>query len=240
MAGLLATGSVHKRGGLFMLRAEINVGPIRADELKDAVRIFLDAFSENVKAVYGDNPRPDAMLDVWTFFSQEEPGGFLAARESSELIGYALFTQSLKRLQRHAVVRGQVLRWTLRALSGRYGIQWLQLSRVLWNKILFVGSSGRFRTHGDAQLLNIAIHPAARGRGAAKALVVAGMQYLAARGVPEVRLEVRPDNAAAISVYRRVGFVERGQTRDAHGDWLVMTADLEGMGDRTPGQELRT
>ncbi|MBC5807737.1 MAG: GNAT family N-acetyltransferase [Candidatus Eremiobacteraeota bacterium] len=223
-----------------MLRADIDVGPIRAEELRDAVRIFLGAFSENVKAVYGDSPRPDAMLDVWTFFSQDEPGGFLAAREGCTLIGYALFTASLKRLQRDAVVRGQVLRWTLRALSGRYGIQWLQLGRVLWNKILFVGSSGRFRTQGDAQLLNIAVEPAARGRGAAKALVVAGMEYLAGRGVPEVRLEVRPDNAAAIRVYRGVGFVERGQTRDAHGDWLVMTADLAGRSGGKGGEDLRT
>ena len=208
-----------------MLRADMDISPIRADELKDAVRIFLGAFGENVKAVYGDQPRPDAMLDVWTFFSQDEPGGFLAAREASALIGYALFTTSLKRLQRHAVLRGQVLRWTLRALTGRYGIQWLQLGRLLWNKMLFVGNAGRFRTRGDAQLLNIAVDPSARGRGAAKALVIGGLKYLAEQRVPEVRLEVRPDNAPAISVYRRVGFIERGVTRDAHGDWLVMTAE---------------
>jgi len=50
------------------------------------------------------------------------------------------------------------------------------------------------------------------------------MDYLASRGVKEVRLEVLPDNEPAIAAYRAVGFVERGRMRNVHGEWLVMTA----------------
>ena len=185
--------------------------------------IFFEAFRDTVIPVYGDPPRKDAMLDVWAFAREIEPGAFLAARDASGLIGYVLFTSSVRVLQRTALLRGRPLVWGLRALSGRYGIRWLALGKALWNKMLFIGNENRFRTEGDAQLLNIAVAPAARGRGVAKRLVEAGMQYLRERGVPEVRLEVRPDNAAAIAVYRDTGYVERGHTRDVRGAWLVMT-----------------
>lgn len=205
--------------------SRFDVGPIRPDELPDAVRIFLDAFHDNVRLVYGDRPKPEAMLDVWSFARETEPSGFLATRDSSGVVGYALFTSSVQMLQRRALLRLRPLIWGLRAVSGRYGVRWLQLGRLLWNKILFVGGSGRFRTKGDAQLLNIAVDSRARGQGVAKTLLRSGLSYLASLGIEEVRLEVRPDNLPAIKAYHDVGFVEKGRTRDIHGDWLVMTAN---------------
>jgi len=200
------------------------VSPIEQAEIDAAVYIFLNAFRDNVRLIYGTEPKPDAMRDVWTFVRDVEPGGFLAARNGADLIGYAIFTHSIKTLQRRALREGKLLVWTARALSGRYGIRWFHVGRLLWNKVLFVGGAARFRTAGDAQLLNIAVSPAARGKGVAKALVRAGLRYLAQRKAPEVRLEVRPDNLAAIAAYRDNGFVERGRTSDAGGEWLVMTA----------------
>jgi ribosomal protein S18 acetylase RimI-like enzyme len=202
------------------------VDPISQAEIEPAVRIFLDAFAPNVRALYGDPPRPDAMVDVWTFARETEPGGFLGAHDGSSLLGYALFTSSVGRLERRALLSGRVVLWALRALGGRYGIRWSTIARQLWNKMLFIGTSGRFRSHGDAQLLNIAVASAARGRGVAKALVREGLRYLARRGVAEVRLEVQPDNTAAIAAYRSNGFIERGRMRNIHGEWMVMTATL--------------
>lgn len=202
------------------------VAPLEESEISAAVDIFLAAFSGSVRKVYGDPPKPAAITDVWSFVRCAEPGGFVGAHEDSKLVGYAIFTESVRRLQRKAVFEGKVLQWVMRALSGRYGIVWRNVLPSLWNKLLFVGSAGRYRTQGDAQLLNIAVSPAVRGRGFAKSLVQAGLAYLAMRHVPEVRLEVRPDNQAAIRVYLATGFVERGRTRDAGGEWLVMTATL--------------
>jgi ribosomal protein S18 acetylase RimI-like enzyme len=204
------------------LTAEI--APLAQSEVEAAVRIFLDSFHDNVRLVYGDDPRPDAMRDVWSFVRETEPGGFLGAHSGGPLEGYAIFVSSVSALRKRALRSGVALRWALRALAGRYGIHWLALARVLWNKTLFVGGSGRFRSEGDAQLLNIAVAPPARGKGIAKSLVRAGLSYLAVRGVREVRLEVRPGNAPALAAYRETGFVERGRTRDAGGEWIVMTA----------------
>ena len=200
------------------------IAPIAPADIEQAVRIFFEAFHDNVTRLYGDQPKPDAMVDVWSFAREVEPGGFLAARDGSSLLGYALFTSSVKALERRALASGRVFVWALRALSGSYGIRWDGLARQFWNKVLFVGGSSSFHTTGDAQLLNIAVAETARGRGVATDLVRAGMDYLAGRGVSEVRLEVLPDNEPAIAAYRAVGFQERGRLRNVHGEWLVMTA----------------
>jgi ribosomal protein S18 acetylase RimI-like enzyme len=202
----------------------LEIAPIEPGEVKSAVRVFLDAFHDNVRLVYGNDPKPDAMVDVWSFVRQVEPGGFLAAHIGAQFAGYAIFTSSIRALQRRAVMHGAIFVWALRALSGRYGIRWLSAGKLFWNKLLFVGNSGRFRTEGDAQLINIAVSPDVRGKGVAKALTRAGLNYLAQHRVPEVRLEVRPDNLAAIAAYRANGFVEGGNVRDSAGEWLVMTA----------------
>lgn len=164
-------------------------------------------------------------MDVWAFIREVEPRGFLAARDDGRLIGYAIFIPSLKRVQREAILRGAIFRWALDALRGGFGLRLSALPRVLLNKVMFVRSGGQFRSKGDAQLLNIAVDPQTQGRGVATALVQAGLQAMRELGVPEVRLEVRPWNRAAVHVYQKTGWREAGRTRDLEGEWMVMTAN---------------
>jgi len=100
-----------------------------------------------------------------------------------------------------------------------------RLLRTLQNKVFFLFHGQRFRTKGDAQLLNIAVDPSAQGRGIAKQLVAAGLEALRELHVPEVRLEVRPSNLSAIALYQRTGWREVGRTRDLEGEWIVMVAN---------------
>jgi ribosomal protein S18 acetylase RimI-like enzyme len=163
-------------------------------------------------------------MDVWAFIREIEPRGFLAARENGVLVGYAIFVPSLKRVQREAIRRGAALRWMLSALRGGFALRFSAVWRVLLNKVLFLGSSGRYRTIGDAQLLNIAVDPRAQGRGIATELVREGLRVMAGIGVPEIRLEVRPWNAGAVRLYEKTGWREVGRTKDLEGEWVVMTA----------------
>jgi ribosomal protein S18 acetylase RimI-like enzyme len=202
----------------------LDVGPIKPDEMPAAVAIFLEAFHDGASYVYGEPPRPEAMIDVWSFAREVEPGGFLAARDAAgTLVGYAFITSSVSALRRQAIARLAPLRWAWRALCGRYGIIWAHAARLFTNKIAFARSSSKFRTSGDAQLLNIATAAIARRQGVAFALVSAGVAYLRERGIAELRLEVRPDNAPALAVYTRAGCNEVGRTRDPGGEWIVMT-----------------
>lgn len=162
---------------------------------------------------------------MWSFIRAVEPCGFLGAFVDGELVGYAIFVPSLRRIQREAVRTGAVFRWAWAALRGGFTLRLSAVPRILANKALFLRSAGAHRSRGDAQLLNIAVMPAYQGKGVATALVRAGLNAMRELGVPEVRLEVRPWNAGAVQVYRKTGWREAGRTRDIEGEWLVMVAN---------------
>lgn len=190
-----------------------------------AVEIFRLAFADEHAPRFRGNARPAAFVDVWRFIQRTEPENFLAARENGMLIGYAIFVRSLKGLQRRALLSGEALRWALKAITGQYDLRLGSMARILKNKALFIRNGQRYRTAGDAQLLNVAVHPNMRGRGVARALVTEGLGNLARQRIPEVRLEVRPRNRAAVRVYESTGWRTVGRTRDAEGEWLVMVAN---------------
>lgn len=164
-------------------------------------------------------------MNVWSFIRKIEPRGFLGAYVDGELVGYAIFVPSLKRVQREAIRSGAVIRWALDALRGGFGLRFSAIPRILANKVLFVRSGASFRSKGDAQLLNIAVAPQHAGKGIATALVQAGLALMRQMAVREIRLEVRPWNEGAVRVYRKTGWREAGRTRDLEGEWLVMVAN---------------
>ncbi len=66
----------------------------------------------------------------------------------------------------------------------------------------------------EAELLLIAVDPAARAAGVGTALLTGAVDDARARGMVEIFLEMRDGNAAAQALYRRGGFVEVGRRRD--------------------------
>ncbi|MGZ3497945.1 MAG: GNAT family N-acetyltransferase [Vulcanimicrobiaceae bacterium] len=187
--------------------------------------MFQLAFADEHGSRFRGPARPAAFIDVWKFIQRTEPDGFLAARDGDRVVGYAIFVRSLKAIQRKALLSGTALRWALRALSGKYGLRLNGMWRILRNKLLFVASGQKYRTKGDAQLLNVAVRPSEQGHGVATALIEEGLRVMAKAGVTEVRLEVRPWNVPAVEVYRKTGWHEAGRTRDGEGEWLVMIAN---------------
>ena len=63
----------------------------------------------------------------------------------------------------------------------------------------------------EAEILTLAVRPAARRAGQGAQLVGEGLVAAAARGAVRVFLEVADDNAAARALYARAGFVEAGR-----------------------------
>ncbi len=66
---------------------------------------------------------------------------------------------------------------------------------------------------GEAELLTIAVLPAAQGQGQGRGLMDKIIAGAAARQADTLFLEVASDNAPAISLYRAAGFVESGRRR---------------------------
>jgi ribosomal-protein-alanine N-acetyltransferase len=71
---------------------------------------------------------------------------------------------------------------------------------------------------GESHLLNIAVHPARRGRGIGRALLSECIRRAAGAGASRVFLEVRAGNEAAQRLYRSMGFEFRGIRKGYYTD----------------------
>ena len=63
----------------------------------------------------------------------------------------------------------------------------------------------------EAEILTLAVRPAARRRGLGARLVHQGATTAASGGAVRLFLEVADDNAAALALYARAGFAEAGR-----------------------------
>jgi len=82
-----------------------------------------------------------------------------------------------------------------------------------------------------ARLYSFAIEPAYRGRGVGLTLLAEAERRAVEQGCAFMRLEVRPDNAAAVARYRAAGYQEFGSYQDFyedHSDALRMEKVLAG------------
>ncbi len=113
--------------------------------------------------------------------------------------------------------------WTLDTLALRQLEPWFdadgfrvyevegQIAAFCWTKIHRTG-------HGEVigEIYVIAVDPEFHGRGLGKQLTLAGLDSIAGRGITTANLYVDGDNAAAVSLYRSLGFAIH-RTRRAFG-----------------------
>lgn len=76
----------------------------------------------------------------------------------------------------------------------------------------------------DAEILAVAVAPAARGHGAGRALVAAATAELGSRGIASVRVVTATSNAAALRTYEATGFTRRATTEVHAGVEQVVLA----------------
>lgn len=70
------------------------------------------------------------------------------------------------------------------------------------------------RTPPDAEILTIAVHPARRRQGLARALLNGAAQLLGGYGVDKLLLDVAADNAPALAFYKTQRFTIDGRRRN--------------------------
>ncbi|WP_307781329.1 GNAT family N-acetyltransferase [Agilicoccus flavus] len=87
-----------------------------------------------------------------------------------------------------------------------------------------------------ADVMTIAVVPAARGAGHGRTLLAALEDAARAAGARHVLLEVQADNAAALGLYAARGFVEISRRRRYYGDVdaVVMRLDLRAVAPPPP------
>lgn len=93
-----------------------------------------------------------------------------------------------------------------------------------------VAGFAEMRTVADeAQIYSVAVDPAARGRGTGEALMRHMIKKAEEGDCSLVTLEVRSGNAAALSLYKKLGFREVGRRSKYYGgkeDAVLMDLDI--------------
>ena len=75
-------------------------------------------------------------------------------------------------------------------------------------------ASSSFRSAGDeAEILSIAVRRSHRGRGHGRLLMDEALRRLYRERIGTCFLEVDPDNAAAVTLYRSLGFAQVGDAK---------------------------
>lgn len=213
----------------FNKKTEVIIEEATLSHIPVIAALFTESFKESVLHHCGGRlPKPQAMEDVFTLVYQAEPTAALLARNiQGQYIGYCFAPTQLSGLWFRALWGGHLLKWTWRWLTGQYGFGLHPIKVIVMNKLAFLHSSMKPAKAADARILSIAVSPEARGQGVASQLIGAAIDYFRAQEVARVRLEVRPDNSAAIRVYEKWGFIRDGYTMDSQGEWLIMFREME-------------
>jgi mycothiol synthase len=108
--------------------------------------------------------------------------------------------------------------WDAQAFAVRRATDWFRPEDLLLLEAHDAGDASsdllgvhwtKRRGEGVGEVHNLALAPAARGRGLGGALLDAGLAHLAAVGCHEVILWVDAENTPALELYRSRGFVQR-------------------------------
>ena len=134
----------------------------------------------------------------------------------------------LVRVDREAFPEDPYPYFVLRQLFDLHGDRLLVLDdgKSLHGYVLFVTASDGYRSW----IVSLGVTRDQRGRGLGRRLMLEVLRRLRAENVREVRLTVEPANAAAIMLYRSLGFSsDEGVREDYFGrgeDRLIMTLGL--------------
>ena len=89
---------------------------------------------------------------------------------------------------------------------------------VVLDDMEIIGFAGCWISFEEAQVTNIALTSAQRGRGLGKVLMAKLMCAAAERGADRMTLEVRPSNTVARNLYKQMGFAETGIRKGYYQD----------------------
>lgn len=105
-----------------------------------------------------------------------------------------------------------------------YWLVWEENGQVLG----YVGSQ---TVLGETDMMNVAVHPDARRRGIAEALILALVDGLREKESHCLTLEVRASNAPAIGLYEKLGFAQIGRRKNYYHnpkeDALILRKEWE-------------
>ena len=210
------------------MSCQLTIGRALPEDIPGIAAVFTECFAQSVLHHCGRLPKPQAMQDVFQLVYEAEPQAALVAKTGEGVVaGYCFAPTKLSALWTKAVFNGHIFKWSWRWLTGQYGFGLRPVVVIFLKKTAFLRSAFSPAKSANARILSIAVVKAWRGQGTASALMQEAIDYFRSCKAKRIRLEVRPDNKAAIKVYARLGFYGGGYTADSQGQWLIMFKEME-------------
>ncbi len=195
-----------------------------AKDLRGIAEVFIEAFPQSIAHFRGCRYPLDAVLMMFSVVLAADPSSLSVFDDGGIILGYISAPVTTKGWWRTAAV--QLFRTPWVRLIRTRQITARGLGLAVANKARFC-LSAKGDVPVEPRILSLAVGPEWQGRGIGRRLLAAGLESLRQRGAQAVRLEVRPDNAAALALYRSFDFREAGTMKDSQGSWLIMVKEME-------------
>lgn len=190
------------------------ITPLRSEDLDAVAQTHIASFGDSFLATMGV---PFLRHYFRTFLGDSRSFGRVCShRQTGEVVGFVCGSENVSHFYRYFLTH-RLLPATP-AIASRVLSNW-QLATAVLQRAWRVGRilvSSRFRKPDKpsstrvalppASLMTIGVHPQYRRKGIGEMLVRAFMSEMDVRGVHEVKLGVRNDNAAARRLYERLGW----------------------------------
>ena len=100
--------------------------------------------------------------------------------------------------------------WSEKSIASELGNIWSYWVVAQWNDTVIGYIGSQSTCDGEADVMNVAVHPDYRRKGIAESLIGFLVEELKNRGCHALMLEVRASNAPAIALYEKLGFLQVG------------------------------
>jgi ribosomal protein S18 acetylase RimI-like enzyme len=193
----------------------------RDADAPDAARLHAGRIGDGFLSFLG----PAFLTRLYRRVARTPSSFLLVADASGDVVGFIAGSADLGGLYKSFLVRDGVAAGL--AAAPRLVRGWRRVLETLRHGSGDGAGSGR-----GTELLAVAVDPGSSGRGVGKALVAAFLDRVAASGATEAYVVVGADNAGAIGLYGRAGFVA-GEEFELHAGTrsLVMQWDRAAVGD---------
>jgi [ribosomal protein S18]-alanine N-acetyltransferase len=177
----------------------------RNSDLDQLVDVYLECFSQRAREVFGDGNKRLFIRDYLGFFLSWDPDGNWVYVENNSVLGF-IIAPCRYSPWRAALSQGQVVRWAIHFLTGKYGFPVHIVKKFLLAGFAFNPDPQVRQMWGKPFIHGIAVAERVRRQGVASELVRRALDEHRKKGYRFCFGVLRPGNIQAIFLLEKAGF----------------------------------
>lgn len=186
--------------------------PMTVAHASQVAAIHLQSIHHGVLCALG----PQFMARLYEGIAAHPQSSVWVAVRSGRVLGFCAYTRNVSAMYRDVILSNF---WTLARFALPQGLRWRVIRQAL--DVLCYPFRRTVKSMPQAEVLSIALDPAAQGGGVGSRLLQAAMEQARLDGEPLLRVMVGSDLETARHFYERLGFEHVGDLTQ-HGDTLCV------------------